>query len=239
MVQDRSDGQAYRSVSFRDLRCLTANQQLQLSCLPALRQRDADLLRRRRKKLPERAFHHHRIRQVHKMHRHRIPLPPHSDIQNARAGHDYWRRLVGGPVHCVAQQHPVIGREDFPESSINVPREVDYPPLAEFAHINFRNIRLGHARKYFLHGKVGIRRNQRERRIGVTADRTGMYARSAVDDPLGVVQPGKNRMALSRGRISFEPKIGVLHSRIDASGEGRPEKIGEPEIGAPYAPLVV
>ena len=150
-------------------------------------------------------------------------------------------RFVGGPFDGVAQQFAVVEREHFPEGAIDVPREVDHAPCAVFAHEDFRDVGLRHARKDFFHRQVGIRRNQRQRRIGITRCRARvMHARDAVDDALGVLQSGEKRMTASGGRIGFEREIGILHARVRRlPSKDAPNRSRKSEVGAAHAPFVV
>jgi len=82
---------------------------------------EANLLGADRNEFPHWAFHHHRIRKVHQMHRQRVLLLPDGYVENARPGDLHHRRLVERPFDRVAEEFKVIDTEDFPKGAVDVP----------------------------------------------------------------------------------------------------------------------
>jgi hypothetical protein len=68
--------------------------------------------------------------------------------------------FVRYPRHCVAQQLPVIGAEDFPVSSIDVPWKENNAALADLPGSDSGDICSGYAREYFFHGQIGVGRDE-------------------------------------------------------------------------------
>ncbi len=133
----------------------------------------------------------------------------------------------------------MVHRQNFPEGAVDIPREVDHSAFAQLAHVDLGSVRLENARVHLLHGQVRIRWNQREGRIRRSVVRPGVDSRNPVDDAVGVLQAGQNRMALSGRTVRFQKQVRVLHARIEAAVERRAEKVRQAEIRAARAPLVV
>ena len=117
--------------------------------------------------LPERALHHHRVGQVHQVHRHRLLLPPDRHVQHARARHRHRRLLVGRPLHGVAQQLAVIRRTALPRTCGRCPTGSRRRARADLAQVDLAAYRsAARAGRPSSIGRSGIGRDQRQRRAG-------------------------------------------------------------------------
>ena len=187
----------------------------------------------------QRALHHHRVRQVDEVHGHRVALTPDGHVQEPGTGDFDRRRLVRGPRHDVPQQPAVIDGTSPPRTCGRCPTGCRPRGCAGSAGDTARACRCAR--------RAGRRPPSADRDsvgISVTGDgnvgrRRHLHAEHAVDDPRRVVEPVEDRMALSRRRIGVEAQVRVLHRPVDPSGERHAEEVGEAEVVAPPAPLVV
>src|SRR5258708_6075522 len=101
-----------------------ADQQSHLAGAAAGRQANADPLRTDGVQLTDRAFHHHRVREVYEMYGHRAVLLPDCKIHHTRPGNAHHVRLVQRPAYHVGQEAPVVRIEHFPERAVDVAREI-------------------------------------------------------------------------------------------------------------------
>ena len=79
-------------------------------------------------------------------------LTPDGDIEQAFAGNGDDGRLVVGPFDSVSEEFGVIGREDFPEGTVEVEGEEDDARLPFLAGVTFRLRGLVLARVDLFHG---------------------------------------------------------------------------------------
>ena len=133
----------------------------------------------------------------------------------------------------------MIDTEHFPERAVDIPREVDNPSLAELTHVDLRDVGLVDARPHHLHGQVGVGRDQRQRRVGMGDGGFDLHPIDAVDDAPSLLQSGNQRVEDTRGRVALDGKVGILHRSFVAAGKGRTKEIGQPEVLAALAPLIV
>src|SRR6266481_4243058 len=123
---------------------------------------NTDYLFANRNQFANRAFHQHGVGEIHQMYGERVLLLPHRDVENSGTGHSHERFLVGRPDNRVPQNLAVIGRKHFPESPVDVPREINDATVADFAQEYLRNIRFLNAGKNLCPRQIGIAGNERQ-----------------------------------------------------------------------------
>jgi hypothetical protein len=120
-------------------------------------------LRRRGNELPHGPLHHHRIREIDQVHGHRIlsAATPSHPTRRDRSRSPGAARWPPNPPRCAAACH---GPPPAPPRTCGrCPREIHHPAAPRLAHMQLRDIGLGHARKHLLHGQIRVRGNQRQR----------------------------------------------------------------------------
>ena len=136
----------------------------------------------------ERAFHHHRIGQVHQVNGHGMLLPPNGNVQHARArtpstsGSSFVAQAT-----ALASKRPWSRREDVPEGAINVPGKISNAAWPRSAKKNLGRAGFRGARVDLFHRQIRIGRNQRERH-GSRGLGSNFKPPDAVDDARGIFE---------------------------------------------------
>jgi hypothetical protein len=144
------------------------------------------------------------------VHRQGLLLRPDRDLEKADALYLHHRLFVRCPQYCIAQQLPMIGAEDFPIGSIDVPGKENNAALADLPGSHSRNIRFGYAWKYFFHGQVGVGRDECQRRVEAFLARLRRDAMNTIDDAASIFEARQKWMIFSGSTIFFNIEIRVF-----------------------------
>src|SRR6185312_2870365 len=87
------------------------------------------------------------------------------------------------------------------------------------------------------HGQIGIAGNERDGRLGECFAWLDFEAPDAIYDARGIFESFEERMM--RCGFMLEAKIGIHHRTLAAASPVDGEEIGEAEVFAAHAPLVV
>ena len=111
------------------------------------------------------------------------------------------------------------------------------PPMV--AEVELAHVGVSDARVDVLHRQIGIGRDQRQRRRKVTSFGRTSTRNTPLMMRVASSSPSQHRVTPAGRRIGFERQIRVLHRPLDAAVERDAEDIGEAEVLALLAALVV